>query len=737
MTVYLAPSPRQQYLDSSGVPYAGAKLFYYAAGTTTKQNTYTTSSGGAANTNPIILDASGRTPYGVWLTSGVSYKEVLAPSTDTDPPTSPIFTEDNIAGVNDNSDATNQWKASGVTPTYVSATQFTVPGDKTSTFLVDRRIKVTETAGTVYGYVSVVAYTTLTTVTVVLDSGTLDSGISAVEVGILTDLNSAIPLTITRNTTAQTLTNKSLSDSTTFIIDNSDATKKAKFQASGITTGTTREYTFPDEDLTFAGRGANTFTGTQTLSGKSLIDANASVAANATTSTVWLLGNYVTLTGSATVFTNVAAAPQAGAEVELYCNAAHTFTNNANLIVDGGADFVAAIGDRVLLRAQSTTVFTVHPRRKSGRAVIYSSVLDRRAITTTDTVGTADIGNLIDCTSGTFTLTFAAAATLGDQATGYIQNSGTGDVTIDGNGAETIDGLANYVMYPGEIRRWYVEGSAIKTIIERKFRRSVTSTESITWPPGYLSIVADVIGGGAGGNRCDTTTSGGGGGGGGGRCIKRVSGVTAGTSVTCTIGAAGVGATANNTLGTAGGDSSFGTYVIATGGPGNATSPQGSPGGAGQKAHTTATAAVGLAGGSTAGVGNTGVCAEYGGGGGGGGGGVNTAGFAGGSSLFGAGGGGGGGDGDFIGGAGGIPNSYTAGGGAAGGAIATIGTAGTAGTNGEPGGGGGGGGGSAAGTGGAGGAGAAPGGGGGGGGSGATSGNGGNGARGEITLYGE
>lgn len=370
MSVKLAPQPRQQYVDANGNPYAGAKLFYYAAGTTTKQNTYTTSVGDAANTNPVILDASGRTPYGVWLTEGVNYKEVLAPATDTDPPTSPIFTEDVLTGVNDNSDAASQWVSSGVTPTYVSATQFSVLGDKTSTFLVDRRVKIVETAGTVYGYISASAYTTLTTVTVVLDSGTLDTGISSVQVGILTDLNSAIPSTITRNTTAQTLTNKSLQDSTTFIIDNADTTKKVQFQVSGIATGTTRTITIPDKDFTPAAIATNTFTGLQTLSGASLIDANATLAAHATTAAVWLLGNYVTLTGGATVFTDVADAPQAGAEVELYCNAAHTFTNNANLIVDGATDFVAAIGDRVLLRAKSTSVFTVQPIRLSGVPII-------------------------------------------------------------------------------------------------------------------------------------------------------------------------------------------------------------------------------------------------------------------------------------------------------------------------------------------------------------------------------
>lgn len=76
------------------------KLFTYAAGTTNKLSTYTDSTGNTANANPIVLDSAGRTPNGLWLTDGSSYKFVLAPANDTDPPTSPIWTEDNI-GSND------------------------------------------------------------------------------------------------------------------------------------------------------------------------------------------------------------------------------------------------------------------------------------------------------------------------------------------------------------------------------------------------------------------------------------------------------------------------------------------------------------------------------------------------------------------------------------------------------------------------------------------------------------
>jgi hypothetical protein len=134
----------------------------------------------------------------VWYESGLIYKEVLAIATDTDPPTSPIYTADVLVGVNDTTTAaalasSSQWVASGLTPTYVSATQFTLVGDQTAAFHVGRRLRLTVTAGTVYGRISVTAFGALTTVTVVLDSGVLDSGLSAVDVGILTALNDSMP----------------------------------------------------------------------------------------------------------------------------------------------------------------------------------------------------------------------------------------------------------------------------------------------------------------------------------------------------------------------------------------------------------------------------------------------------------------------------------------------------------------------------------------------------------------
>ena len=89
----LAPSPWFTGLDNNGNPIAGGLLFTYAAGTTTKLATYSDEALTVANANPIVLDSAGRATI---FLLGNSYKFTLAPAGDTDPPTSPIRTQDNI-----------------------------------------------------------------------------------------------------------------------------------------------------------------------------------------------------------------------------------------------------------------------------------------------------------------------------------------------------------------------------------------------------------------------------------------------------------------------------------------------------------------------------------------------------------------------------------------------------------------------------------------------------------------
>jgi len=85
-----------QFFDSNGTPLAGGLLYVYTAGTTTPATTWTTSSGAVANTNPIVLNAAGRTPFEIWLNSGVTYKFALYTSTNV-----LIGTYDNIPAIDD------------------------------------------------------------------------------------------------------------------------------------------------------------------------------------------------------------------------------------------------------------------------------------------------------------------------------------------------------------------------------------------------------------------------------------------------------------------------------------------------------------------------------------------------------------------------------------------------------------------------------------------------------------
>lgn len=94
MANLLAPVAKAKFFDNNGRPAAGYKLFTYAAGTSTKLATYTDETTGTPNSNPVVLDFRGEA--NVWVPPNTAYKFVFAPATDTDPPTAPIWTVDDI-----------------------------------------------------------------------------------------------------------------------------------------------------------------------------------------------------------------------------------------------------------------------------------------------------------------------------------------------------------------------------------------------------------------------------------------------------------------------------------------------------------------------------------------------------------------------------------------------------------------------------------------------------------------
>ena len=186
----LSPVFNSQVVDENGAPAVGWQIETHAAGSSTPQATYTSIAGDVPQANPIILNALGLPDDQICLTEGLSYKLTLK---DENGVVKAVF--DDVTGVGDSSITVDQWKESGVTPTYVSATSFTVPGDQTSAFHPKRRFKATTGGGSVFGAFDTSSYdgSSLTTVTTVNDSGSLDSGLSAISLGVVTATNTSLP----------------------------------------------------------------------------------------------------------------------------------------------------------------------------------------------------------------------------------------------------------------------------------------------------------------------------------------------------------------------------------------------------------------------------------------------------------------------------------------------------------------------------------------------------------------
>lgn len=89
----LAPYIKQRFLDDSGDPISGGKLYTYEAGTTTPRAVFKDSLGVERQTNPIILDSRGECD--IWLYNG-RWKFVLKDASDAQ-----IWSVDNVSSFAD------------------------------------------------------------------------------------------------------------------------------------------------------------------------------------------------------------------------------------------------------------------------------------------------------------------------------------------------------------------------------------------------------------------------------------------------------------------------------------------------------------------------------------------------------------------------------------------------------------------------------------------------------------
>lgn len=223
----LSPLPIQKFFDNNGNPLTGGLLFTYVAGTTTKVAT-SSDQAGTPNTNPVVLNYRGEA--NVWLDQTLTYKFVLSPEGDTDPPTRPIWTVDNISAgvtyssltasilgqilwprsVTETSSSvtptaynypygdprrssfyTNQnWLSFGDVATFISASSFSIPTDVTARYPVQRYLQIRDTSGGAsIGRITAAVFGAVTTFTMSMEVGAVPNPITGVflAMGMMTD----------------------------------------------------------------------------------------------------------------------------------------------------------------------------------------------------------------------------------------------------------------------------------------------------------------------------------------------------------------------------------------------------------------------------------------------------------------------------------------------------------------------------------------------------------------------
>lgn len=234
-----------------------------------------------------------------------------------------------------------------------------------------------------------------------------------------------------------------------------------------------------------------------------------------------------------------------------------THDPNASETIEGAATVTQQPGEFFLVLCDGTN-FQLF--RLVSKKVFYS------ARTSNTILGASDSSYLIDITSGTFSQTFTAAASLGSGWHVWLRNSGTGDITLDPNASETIDGLTSYIMYPGEVRFVQCNGSVFRSYVIQGFSRTFNSSGTFTKPPGYTIFGAELWSGGCSGQRTNNVSLNSSGGGGGGYSNFNIRATAVGTTETVTVGAGGAAVT-TVAGGNVGGNTSLGALAVVYGSP--------------------------------------------------------------------------------------------------------------------------------------------------------------------------
>ncbi len=284
------------------------------------------------------------------------------------------------------------------------------------------------------------------------------------------------------------------SDSTFTLQDNGDATKQAKFEVSGISSGTTRTLTVPNSNLTLAGVNlAQTFTGVQTFNnGISVPGGTLSVGSSGPSAMIFKSGipTAIPVGGS----TNASIITTSGTSTSSIHVGIEIPSNDINdgfyIATDANQDGVV---DTLALRINAGGQITVSKFLGSGLVVVDDTDKTKAVQLQVSGVASGATRTLsVPDASGTLALT-AAAQTLTNKAIDLQANTITGtlaasSVTMSGGGTvQDYGGLATRAAFVS----WAVgKTPAVGTVIDAAgfSYRYIGSGTVISDLPGWVPL---------------------------------------------------------------------------------------------------------------------------------------------------------------------------------------------------------------------------------------------------------
>lgn len=283
-----------------------------------------------------------------------------------------------------------------------------------------------------------------------LDGFLTPSGVTIAELDVLSS-----GTLLTTSNTQTGITNKSFSDSTFTIEDNSDSTKKVAFQVSGVSTSTTRTLTIPNASTTIVGTDA-----TQTLSNKSFSDA-ITLPEISTPSTPASGGYKIYAKTDGKIY----GLNDAGTESELAIATLGLTTKGDILVRDGtGSTRLAVGGNGTILKASSGASTGLAWLGQYG--VVQSKTTTYTALITDDVI-------LASTSGGAWTLTLPAASTLAGKV--FVIKKTTSDYNeltlspasgnIDGGSSTKIHTIGETLHITSDGTEWVIVERKIPTVL--------------------------------------------------------------------------------------------------------------------------------------------------------------------------------------------------------------------------------------------------------------------------------